>query len=78
MLFPEIKPLKDLNDTNQPHIPLPIPNTDSLVKEQTNLTKNKAVSSGFSNSDLVILPKNGPKDTIWPVESTRRRANSPQ
>ena len=76
MVFPEIEPTKDPNDTNKRHSPLPKPNTDSLVKERTNSTKNNRVSSGFSNLDLIILPENGPKDTILPVESTKRQANT--
>mmetsp|Transcript_24214 Transcript_24214/g.53010 ORF Transcript_24214/g.53010 Transcript_24214/m.53010 type:complete len:101 (+) Transcript_24214:186-488(+) len=77
MVFPEIEPLKDPNDTNQPHSPLPIPNTDSFVTERTNSSENNRVSSGFSNSDFVILPENGPEDTILAVESTKRPANTP-
>ena len=63
--------------TNQPHSPLPIPNTDSLVKERTDLTENNGISSGFSNSDIGVLGKNGPKDTILAVEPTKRPANTP-
>jgi len=77
MAFPEIEPLKDPNDTNQLHSPLPIPNTNSLVKERTNLSENNRVSNGFSYSVFVILPENGPEDTMLAVESTKRPANTP-
>ena len=63
--------------TNQPHIPFSILNTDSLVKERTDLTENNGISSGFSNSDIVVLGKNGPEDTVLAVEPTKRPANAP-
>ena len=63
---------------NQPHSPLPIPNTDSLVNEQTDLTENNGISSEFSNLDIEVLGENGPKDTVFAVEPTKRPANTPQ
>ena len=63
--------------TNQPHSPLPIPNTDSLVNERTDLTENNGMSSGFSNSNIGVLGKNWPKDTVLAVEPTKRPTNTP-
>ena len=65
------EPTKDPMVTNQSHDPLPITNTDSLIKERTDLAKNNEIGSGFSNLDAVISGKNWPKDTIFAVEPTK-------
>ena len=63
--------------TNQPHRPLPISNTNSLVEDQTDLTRNNGISSGFSNFYIGVLAKNRPKDTVLAAEPIKRPANTP-